>query len=206
MESFTPPHCPNPSCAFHRHSTAWRWIRFGFFARKGLEPRRIQRYRCLPCQRTFSSQTFSTSYWLHRPALLSRLFFGSLSCSGLRQMAHEALCSPTTVQRQLSRLGRHCLLFHHQRLQERPPRPEPWVLDGFESFEFSQYFPFHFQVLVGKESHFFALFTDSPLRRKGSMTEAQKRKRQFLEETLGRPDPKAIEKDVAALLTLAGSL
>ena len=45
-------------------------------------------------------------------------------------------------------------------------------------------------------SSFFWLFTDSPLRRKGRMTGAQKRKRVELETQLGRPDPGAVEKDV----------
>src|SRR5437016_12167495 len=78
--------------------------------------------------------------------------------------------------------------------------PEARVLDGFESFEFSQYFPFHFNVLVGARTHFFYAFTESPLRRKGSMRDSQKRQRERLEETLGRPDPKAIELGVAELL------
>jgi hypothetical protein len=77
------------------------------------------------------------------------------------------------------------------------------VLDGLETFEYSQYFPFHLNVLVGKHSHFFHQFTDSPLRRKGRMREDQKRRRSKLEDSLGRPDPKAIEKGVAEVLRLA---
>ncbi|MBI5837903.1 MAG: hypothetical protein HZB25_11725, partial [Candidatus Eisenbacteria bacterium] len=79
----------------------------------------------------------------------------------------------------------------------------PVVLDGFESFEFSQYFPFHFHVLVGARSHFFYLFTDSPLRRKGRMTPHQLKRREQLERELGRPDPRSIQKEVAQLLRLA---
>jgi len=206
MESFVPPFCPNPACPFHCGKAPWRYIRAGFFSRKRCEPQRIQRYRCLHCRRTFSSQTFSLTYWLHKPALLERIFYGSLSCSGLRQMAHEIGLSPATIQSYLSRLGRHCLLYQHARLKESLPREEPLVLDGFESFEYSQYFPFHFHVLIGKHSHFFYLFADSPLRRKGRMTDFQRRKREKLEQALGRPDPKSIEKEVAGLLRRTGSL
>ena len=76
------------------------------------------------------------------------------------------------------------------------------VIDGFETFEFSQYYPCHFNVAVGANSHFFYAFTDAELRRKGRMTEKQKARRAFLEATLGRPDPKAIEKEVAELVRI----
>jgi hypothetical protein len=155
----------------------------------------------LHCGRSFSTQTFSASYWLRRPDLLQPLFHRVLSCSGFRQIAREFGVSPSTVQNQVTRLGRHCFLFQHQ---HRPRVREPVVLDGFESFEYSQYFPFHFHVLVGKRSHFFYGFTDSPLRRKGRMTEHQRQTRAELERTLGRPDPGSIRKEVAALLRVCG--
>jgi len=84
-------------------------------------------------------------------------------------------------------------------MQDCPP-PDELVVDGFESFELSQYFPIHHHVAVGKGTDFFYYFTDSELRRKGRMTEAQKRRRQALERELGRPDPKAIEKDMRELI------
>jgi hypothetical protein len=107
--------------------------------------------------------------------------------------------TPATIDRLVSRLARHSLLFHLQMIQDMPP-PSEIVVDGFESFENSQYFPFHHNVAVEKGTDFFSYFTDSPLRRKGRMTEAQKRRREFLENLLGRPDPKAIEKDMKELI------
>ena len=77
---------------------------------------------------------------------------------------------------------------------------EQLVVDGFETFEYSQYFPYHFNLAVGKESQMLYFFTHSPLRRKGSMTAAQKVRRKELEDTLGRPDPKAVEKGMLDLL------
>jgi len=46
----------------------------------------------------------------------------------------------------------------------------------------------------------FAYFTDSPVRRSGKMTEAQKKRREELEKALGTPDPKAVAKDILSLL------
>jgi hypothetical protein len=85
--------------------------------------------------------------------------------------------------------------------------PAEIVVDGFESFEYSQYFPIHLNVAVEKGTDFFIYFTDSPLRRKGRMKEAQKKRREFLENLHGRPDPKAIQKDMKELIevTLRGS-
>ncbi len=88
----------------------------------------------------------------------------------------------------------HCLI-----MQDSPPVSEI-VIDGFESFEYSQYYPIHHHVAVDKNTDFLLYFTDSELRRKGRMTLAQKRRRQELERRLGRPDPKAIEKDMLEVL------
>ncbi len=197
---FTPPFCPNPACPFHRQTEGWRFRRLGFFARRS-PPWRVQRYQCRHCRRAFSTQTFQTTYWLRHPELLQPLFFRLLACSGFRQIAREFAVSPSTVLGQCARLGRHCLLFQHRFRPPGPP-PEPLVLDGFESFEFSQYHPCHFHVVVGKRSHFFYAFTDSELRRKGRMTDRQRRRRAWLEHRFGRPDPRSIEREVAAVLGL----
>jgi transposase-like protein len=197
---WSPPFCPNQGCGFHRDPRGWRYKRKGFFARRS-PPARIQRYRCSHCRRSFSSQTYSTSYWLKRPDLPRALFLRLLSCSAYRQIARDLGVSPTTVLRQTERLGRHCLLFHEQ-LRPKTPPAEPLVVDGFETFEASQYAPVHFHTAAGSESHYFYAFTDSELRRKGRMTAAQRRRRELRERTLGRPDPKSIEREMAALVAL----
>ena len=119
-----------------------------------------------------------------------------------RQIARDLQVAPETVNRHISRLGRHCLLLHAKLMENSPPTADI-VVDGFESFELSQYFPFHHHVAVEKGTDFFIYFTDSELRRKGRMTSTQKQRRQALETTLGRPDPKAIGKDMGELLETA---
>ena len=171
----------------------------GFFVRRAA-PHRIQRYRCSRCRRSFSAQTFSPTYWLRRPDVLPVLFGRLVACSGYRQIARELAVSPTTVLGQTARLGRHCLLFH-ERLRPRHVT-EPLAVDGFESFEFSQYTPVHFHLAVGAASHFLYGFTDSELRRKGRMTAVQKERRAALEAAFGRPDPRSIEREMAALLEI----
>ena len=126
----------------------------------------------------------------------------SLVCegAGLRQIARVLGTTHPTVARMVARLGRHCLLFHTHTLGDHRI-PHPLVVDGFETFEYSQFFPFHINLAVGSHSWFIYHFTDSPLRRKGTMTPFQKNRRAELEAAYGRPDPKAVEQGMIELLT-----
>jgi len=125
-----------------------------------------------------------------------------LGCSAYRQIAREFDVAPSTIAGQAARLGRHCLLFQEQHRPRGNPS-EPLVIDGFESFEFSQYYPYHHNLAVGADSHFVYAHTEAELRRKGRMTKRQKRRRTELEELHGRPDPKAVENGVLELVRLA---
>jgi len=198
---FTPPFCPNPSCAFHcRDSASWRWVRNGGFSRHS-PPLRVQRFRCGHCGRNFSEQTFSTSYWFKRPELHDRIFADLVACGGYRQIARKYDLSPQTVALHAARLGRHCQLFH-RRLCPEGPITEPLVLDSFQSFELSQYHPTLFHLVAGKASHFLYGFTDSELRRSGRMTARQKRRRAEIELRFGRPDSRSVSREVAMLLAI----
>jgi transposase-like protein len=195
---FQPPFCPNPQCPYHNRRHDWRFIRNGHHIRRS-DQRRFQDFRCSHCRRRFSSATFSTLYWLRKRDLL--LPIARLICEGaaLRQIARVLGTTHTTVARQVARLGRHCLLFHRNLLQEHQ-LTESLVIDGFETFEYSQYFPFHINLATGAQSWFVYHFNDSPLRRKGRMTPTQRWKRKELERQYGRPDPKAVELSTVALL------
>jgi transposase-like protein len=196
-----PPFCPNARCRFHRGGNhLWRYIRAGFYSRS-VAPYRVQRWRCVACRRYFGAQTFRFTYWLHRPELVLPVYHRLVGCSGFRQIAREFKASPDTIRRLSGRLGRHSLLFH-QKHRPKGAVNEPLALDSFESFEYSQYYPTSYHVAAGQKSHFFYGFTESECRRRGSMTSGQKKRRAALEERLGKPDPKSIEKEVALLLEI----
>jgi transposase-like protein len=194
--SFAPPHCPHRRCPSLSNPGTWHFIKKGFYPRPSLGLR-IQRYRCTPCGRSFSSQTFSPTYWLRRTDLLATVFYRLRACSGLRQIAQELGVHHSTIQRLAERVGRHCLLFH-ERLRPRVP-PEPLVLDGFRTFEAGHYWPFDLNLLVGP-SHYVYGFNDAELRRSGTMTPGQKRHRRRLERRHGRPDPQATRQAVEELV------
>ena len=194
---WVPPHCPNPNCSyFHALTPEWPFKRKGFYLRQR-HPHRIQRFTCLGCKRHFSTQTFSISYWQKRPELIARVVMMVVGCMGNRQTPSP--CSPSTAAHQISRLGRHCLLLQARELARIPP-PREIAIDGFETFEWSQYFPFHHNVAVDVDSGYFLSHTDSPLRRKGRMTTHQKHRRAALEATLGRAHPRAVETGMRDLL------
>ncbi len=114
------------------------------------------------------------------------------------QIARVLGCHPSTVDRKLDRMGRHCLLYLLIKLRAGK-LPDEIVFDGLETFEFSQFHPWHLNIAVEKSSDYILDFNESELRRKGAMTDGQKEKRMKLEELHGRPDPKAIEKSTAAI-------
>ena len=194
-----PPHCPNPNCRYHNGSSdSWPYKRKGWYTRRA-RPRRIQRFTCLHCNRTFSTQTFSTTYWQRYPELNTKVFMMTIGCMANRQIARALDVAPSTIDRRIARLGRHCLLFH-ARMMDGVTASSPIAVDGFETFEYSQYFPFHHNVAVEVRTGLFLHHTDSPLRRKGRMTDHQKRRRAELEALHGRPDPQAVRKGIVQLL------
>ncbi|MBK8229905.1 MAG: hypothetical protein IT349_01330 [Candidatus Eisenbacteria bacterium] len=110
--------------------------------------------------------------------------------------------SADTVARHIARGFRQALICH----RELTGGVRPWesfALDGIETFEYSQYFPFHLNLIVGRATHFLWGFTESPLRRKGRMTATQRSRRDALEVAFGCPDRSAVSTGIAALLRLA---
>src|SRR5262245_26262369 len=194
--SWAPPFCPNPCCRFHTGTaTSWPWVRAGFYPRRAA-PQRIQRFRCGHCGRYFSAQTFRADYWLKRPGLLAETFHALTHCTGYRQLARKHGGSPQTFMGLAERLGRHCELLH-ELLRPKGEIQEPLCLDGFRTFEASQYHPSEYHLVVGQHSHYIYGFTHSELRRSGTMTARQRRRRAELERDYGRPDPKSVAREVA---------
>ena len=192
------PHCPNSACHFHSPQPGWTVVRDGSFRRPS-DGQPFPRFRCRHCGRRFSSRTFAPDYWLRYRHLLIPIASLSPEGPGIRQIARLLDISHATVMRHIARAARLSLLFHSHWIAHAPV-PNVIVIDGFESFEFSQYYPFHLNIAVDAHSWLIRSYTDSPLRRKGAMRADQRRRRQDLEATYGRPDPKAVEEGIFELL------
>ena len=86
-----------------------------------------------------------------------------------------------------------------------PSLAEDLAADGFRTFTVSQYFPCNVNLLVGCQSDTVYRFDYALLRRSGSMTHAQRLKRQELDR-LVRFDPRATEASFSQLLDTVVSL
>lgn len=128
----------------HRHAT---------YSRRS-DPTRIPRFRCVRCRGTCSLQTFSCTYYLKRRDLNAPIAAALEAGSAHRQIARSLGCAPSSVTRRAARLGRHAILLLARALKESPRLDEPIVVDHFESFAFSQDFPFGIATAVGARSWF----------------------------------------------------
>ncbi|MGC9312531.1 MAG: hypothetical protein ACP5IA_07535 [Sediminispirochaetaceae bacterium] len=181
-----PPFCPNRECSLHHSApphSDW-YVRDGHY--RSAAHGRVQRFRCKRCGCRFSSQTFSIDYAVKRDLSYHRLFSLLISCSGIRDMGRILGVSPNCITNRISRLARQSLAVHAELLSHLSLR-EDLVADGFESFAVSQYFPNNIQLLAGKDSQYWLFSGYAHLRRKGRMTDYQRRRNEKLREqfTLG---------------------
>ena len=183
--------CPRSSCTNHylKHRSQ-NWYRSaGTYETYAFGT--VQRFRCNTCGKYFSTQTFSIDYYTKRTLSYPKLFNHLITTSSIRDMARDLSVSVDVVLNKLSRLSRNCLAIL-QELQRVTTLNEDLAADGFESFTVSQFFPCHVNLLAGKNSQLLYWYDYVTLRRKGRMTDEQKRQREVLERKY-RADPKGVE-------------
>ena len=184
--SFVPMFCPWPECPEHqRRQGTLRCTPHGSYRRR-CDGRVVSRFRCPTCLRTFSQQSFAFSYYLKRPELSRPIAQGLVAGSAHRQIARTLGCHHSTVTRRSRRLGRHGLLLHQIALRDLH-LSEAVVVDDFDSFAGSQYFPCTLPTATGSRSWFLYGFSFARERRRGTMSPVQKKRRARLERLHGRP-------------------
>ena len=199
-------HCTNPKCFrfFHQDPLDMSWMKdhgcykteaFGF----------VKRYLCQTCGKTFSDQSFALDYYVKKPVDYVLLIKSLVSSTGQGNIRRFEKMREEQIQNRYERLSRLFLAIHAH-LREKLKPEEDFVLDGFESFSRSQYYPNNINIIAGHQSEYIYTMGYSQLRRKGRMTEKQKLKRQAEENSLGRAPKKAVEMSVASLLTDLGKL
>jgi hypothetical protein len=180
------PFCPNPRCHMHFHPLADEpfYQRHGFYLTKAIGP--VQRYHCTFCGRTFSDRTFHIDYWTRRSLDYAEIQARTVSGECVSAVARNLGCAWASAQNRIGRLARNMLAMH-QALDGEAPLQEDLVADGFESFDRSQYFPSHIGIVVGKNSQQLYAMSHVNHARKGSMTPAQKKKRDAYAEQWSCP-------------------
>ena len=132
----TPRFCPRPSCP-SRARPGFPYRRRGHF-RRSCDRRLVQRFLCLACRRSFSTQTFRLDYRLKRPELLVPHFWLSVSKVTHRQSARMLDCARTTEERHFQRLSAHCKAFHEAKLRAIEARGglgRSFLFDELQTFE-----------------------------------------------------------------------
>ncbi|PID81784.1 hypothetical protein CSB20_01200, partial [bacterium DOLZORAL124_64_63] len=139
-KNFQPPRCPRRNCKAHKgYDNPQQWSKWGTYTKKP-SGQCIQRFKCKVCGDTYSRQAFNWDYWLKKPQNLHTLVMSAVGGACNRQVARILGCSSTTVDRQLARVARQAAIFHWSMVEKAAP-PTEIEVDGFETFELSQYFP-----------------------------------------------------------------
>ncbi|MBC8452431.1 MAG: hypothetical protein H8D65_01080 [Spirochaetes bacterium] len=184
----SPPFCTNPLCTqhtpkvvkkrkkkklptFHKHGTR-STLAFGL----------VQRFCCVLCVTTCSSQSFSLDFYAKKVISYNDLQNLMVTSSSIRAIGRILSCSPASVLNRTMRLSRQCAAIDAEILSQ-VALDENLVIDGFESYVESKYHPNNINIAAGSDSSFIYATTYTQLNRKGRMTDAQKSKAAALKET-----------------------
>ena len=196
-----PKFCPNDRCRYHHieRAPAGTFVRYGRHHTAAFGA--VQRFRCRSCRRTFSSQTLSIDYYVKRPVDYRRLRRAMDECAGVRACARTLGISANCVINRTMRAAR-AALWQHARVLEHISLGEDLASDGFESYAVSHYFPNNLHTLAGVDSQYVYAIDGVTIRRKGRMTDGQKRRRDELEQRW-RADRRGVEKSFARIVEQA---
>jgi hypothetical protein len=133
-----------------------------------------------------------------------RLLGLAVNAASIRGSARQLHVSPGAVSLRLAKLARQALALHAE-LAPRIRLAEALVADGLQSFWVSQYYPTHFNTLLGAQSQYVYALTTATLRRSGRMSSTQRVRRAEL-EVRDRPDSGELARRFAELLRGAAPL
>lgn len=199
----TPPFCPNPDCDAHHVAPDGRWwITNGWYRTK--LSGEVRRFRCTHCGRGFSEQTFHIDFFAKRRVDYGKLIAELTSCCGIRALGRIHGVDHKTVLNKVMRFARQAMAAEAT-ISDNLLLGEDLVVDGFQSFWVSQYFPNNLHLLAGSQSQFVYAVNGVTIRRSGRMTDVQKRLRIDLERRY-RADPQALSRSFTEILDVATTL
>ncbi len=175
-----PPFCPNADCPYHTdppEGEQWFYLA-GTYETKAFGT--VTRFRCRTCGKTFGEQTFRLDYFAKRKLSYQQIFHHLTNCGGIRATARIFDVHHSAITNRIGRMARQAMALQAELIAGFTPN-EDLVTDGFESFVSDQYQPNNINLLVGKWSQFLFGYDYSHLRRKGRMTDQQKRERKLRE-------------------------
>jgi transposase-like protein len=194
---FIPSHCPNPDCNHYMSPVGPRWYHSnGQYTTKcfGI----IQRYRCNGCHTSFSPQTFSIDYFVKKHLDYQFIYTKINDGAGIRKISRDLNVKPKAVTNRINRMARNAILINQQIISQLPFN-EDLVLDGLQNFCVSQFYPDNYTIVAGKDSQFVYDCDYATIRRGGTMTCRQKKRRVELERRFRAPR-KSIEHSFGRVL------
>ncbi len=166
---FKPPRCPYRPCSQHKSPARKFCIRHGTYAPR-CRSRRVQRFRCLSCKRTFSRQTFRADYRDQKPHLNAVLFTMIASGIGIRQSARNLGLTLRCTELKLRKIGRH-LRRLNLNLQGQLPAEAKLHFDEIETYEGQRNTrPLSVPILIESETRFIIWAESATIRPRGTMT------------------------------------
>ena len=181
---FQPPFCPHPTCRAHT-ARPFRYQLRGTYPR-ACDGRRAQRFRCLECGRSFSTQRFRLDFRLQRPRLHLDLWSLLVSKVTHRQSARMLGCDRKSVARRLDLLGQHCRAWHRSCLA-RGRLAGTFQLDELETFEHSRRLqPVTVPVLIQRGSYLVVDLGVATLPCRGGLSAAYRRRKAEREARWGK--------------------
>ncbi len=154
---FFPPFCPALGCPSEHEEIPFRYHCHGRY-RRACDGAWIQRFRCLVCERSFSTQTFKSNYRYRIPFLHHLLT--QMLCSKItrRQAARSFSVNRKTVERRFVRMAEVGADFHKAQLEkcrQRGGTRGVFQLDELETFEHNRKLkPVTMSVLIERKSYF----------------------------------------------------
>ena len=151
--------------------------RFGFF-RKKRRAKKIQRYRCKVCRKTFSDATLSPEYRQKKRHLNKPLFYALTSSTGLRQSGRILNLNYKTVVRRLSYFDRVATRHTNDLLQKITPEGgfKHIHFDDMETSEHSKLKPLSIPMTVMAEKRFIIAFDVVSMPAKGHLAAISRKK------------------------------
>jgi len=200
---FEPPRCPYESCFNHDDPAPDFYEHHGSY-KPLCRPRRVPRFRCKRCRRTFSRQTFRADYRDHKPHLNAPLV--ELLCAGVgfRKAGRLLRLSRRCTELKSRKIARHARgLDRNLRRAATEARPDPKTLrlhfDEFESYEGRRNTrPVSIAVAIESESRFLLAARAAPIRPRGKMTDQRRAAIAKDEEVYGKRPNRSIAATRAA--------
>ena len=177
---FDPPCCPYARCPSRRRGLTPILTYRGSYVRR-CDGRRVPRFRCRRCHRSFSSQTFRLDYRQRKPWLNARIAHFLCAKTTLRKTAEILGVDRKTVELRLDLFGRHCRELHEAFLERYRARAGglrgSMMMDELETFEVDRrLFPITVPVLIEEHTYFVVHVDTAPLGPRGGLKEADRKR------------------------------